>query len=82
MTYEEAYKQCEEFFESGGIGQLDGVAFNMALNSMHKQIPKKLKNQNEYCMGECPNCDGYLDVNGVNRFPVCPWCGQAIDWSK
>lgn len=89
MKIEEAYKQCAEFFESGGIGQLDSVAFIMALNSVQKQIPKKpLKIKGEYknkficpaCKSEevMTGCDPFLDY-GLNW---CNNCGQAIDWSE
>jgi hypothetical protein len=93
MTYEKAYKECKEFFDNDGIGELDAIAFNMALNALGKQIPKKpirahriikkngmfiLRDDNEYW--KCPICTK-ADVVLLKNQKHCHDCGQALDWS-
>lgn len=75
MKYEQAYKECKTFFENDGIGELDGVAFNMALNALEKQIPKKVMIYNKF---EC-HCECGAIVKTYCKF--CYECGQALDWS-
>lgn len=82
MKYDEALKQCIEWFNSGGIGELDAVAFNIAINSLEKQIPKKIDIIFCPSVGKlaniCPSC-GY-DSFGDNEDKYCCNCGQRIDF--
>ena len=50
-------------------------AYNVAINALKKQIPKKLKEDGWLY---CPICG--RDVL-MDRFDYCPDCGQALDWS-
>lgn len=56
---------------------LDGkLAFKVAIESLEKQIPKKLDlDDGVYC----PCCLHEFKVYSATRY--CPNCGQAIDWS-
>lgn len=91
MTPQEAYNECKTFFENGGIGELDGVAFNMALNALEKQIPKKpIEETSKTYDGDdidvvyiCPKCSRFICFEqeaNQGDFPHCH-CGQALDWS-
>lgn len=67
------------------------VAFDMAIEALEKQIPKKpiidgtdIYNAKGYY---CPNCyelDGHKDWKCKIVFDqcYCQACGQAIDWSE
>lgn len=59
------------------------AAFDMAIEALEKQIPKKPLNQSEEydrTYGNCPCC-GEMVVDYPDDFRVCSNCGQAIDWS-
>jgi hypothetical protein len=75
MTHEKAYEECKEFFDNDGIGELDVVAFNMALNALRKQIPKKPTFRKGTTYSFCPNCGS----DQIHDY--CGTCGQKIDWS-
>lgn len=75
MTHEKAYEECKEFFDNDGIGELDVVAFNMALNALRKQIPKKPAFRKGTTYSFCPNCGS----DQIHDY--CGTCGQKIDWS-
>lgn len=75
MTHEKAYEECREFFDNDGIGELDVVAFNMALNALRKQIPKKPASREGTTYSFCPNCGS----DQIHDY--CGACGQKIDWS-
>jgi formate dehydrogenase maturation protein FdhE len=63
-----------------------GVAFDMAVQALEKQIPQKVKNSGERIPFEwyCPTCgevlcdDGYKDT-GIK---YCDQCGQKLDWKN
>ena len=76
MKYEQAYEECKIFFENDGIGELDGVAFNMALNALEKQIPKKVHFHHSREKGFCPNCLSVEDRSAN----YCRCCGQLLDF--
>lgn len=88
MTKERALKLCKDWFYSG-VGELDGIAANIAINALEKQIPKKT-----LCLGRkvyfedfhCPNCETFVqddrDIHLTGAYDYCPWCGQALDWSE
>lgn len=83
MTNEEAIKELnteryayQNFIEQGYSESEDIkralLAYNLAIEALEKQIPKKKKKRNE-----CPEC-GY----SYAFEEYCPNCGQAIDWSS
>lgn len=56
-------------------------AFEMAIEALEKQIPKKVRREHHPKYGRatfCPNCSR-MDVE---CWFYCPDCGQAIDWSE
>ena len=88
MKYDEALKECREWFNSGGIGELDGVAFNIAINSLEKRIPQKPKYK-EFkiilaTVGEKTDGDFLCSCGSAvySDYKFCPECGQALDWSS
>lgn len=82
MTFEQAYKECKDWFNNDGIGELDTIAFNMALNALEKQILKKPRETR--CALMCANCGHKITEKGCkkrNRL-YCKKCGQAINWDN
>ena len=72
---------CEYCYSQGNFGE-QKEAFQMALQALEKQIPKKLINTCQYISGCCPNCKKYIsDCLEYNKFMCCPYCGQKLDWS-
>lgn len=60
------------------------TAYDIAIKTLGKQIPKKPLNQSdEYdrTYGNCPCC-GEMVVDYPDDFRVCSNCGQAIDWGE
>ena len=78
MTAEEAIKTIQiAIAEVEWEYPLDySIAFEMAIEALEKQIPKKLKDDGWLY---CPICG--RDVL-MDRFDYCPDCGQALDWSE
>lgn len=65
------------------------VAFEMAIDALKKQIPKKVKYLNRHGDGPdlwnqdyytCPSCGRRLRNKQHDNH--CGRCGQALDWSK
>lgn len=57
-------------------------AYDVAINALEKQIPKKRVTTCEFVTDCCPNCKKYIsDWLEYNKFMCCPYCGQRIDWS-
>ena len=57
-------------------------AYEMAINALEKQIPKKPINKQKgynYKLGDCPVCS-HKDVMVGQNF--CCKCGVALDWSE
>ena len=81
MTAQEAIKRLQ--FERPAReyhGNMNEV-FNMAIEALEKQIPKKVNNREEhadYIEGNCPDCD--LPVCDVDNY--CSKCGCLLDWSE
>ena len=77
MTAKEAIKTIQAAIaEDEWEYPLDySIAFETAIESLEKQIPKKLKDDGWLY---CPICG--RDVL-MDRFDYCPDCGQALDWS-
>lgn len=87
MTYEEAIKKIKQFGLYHAIGDLPNSvftvqAFKLAIEALEKQIPKKPVLENRY-IGHynCPICNEDCTYDTVFKYPYCPFCGQAIDWS-
>lgn len=97
MTNEEAKRKIEnqklqfleEYIDYGGISE----AYDMAIQSLEKQIPKKPTphkvDVEEIKIGgtfwgkgttvyRCPNCDRLI----TRAYKHCMNCGQALDWSN
>lgn len=60
------------------------VAFDVAVEALEKQIPKKPTGQH-YAHMRCPLCNhripSGLGSSSRRRDNWCNYCGQAIDWS-
>lgn len=57
-----------------------GDAIDIAVECIHKQIPKKPREDGIYRM--CPVCDcyvGYEDAMSNSKAKYCAECGQRID---
>ena len=75
MTNEEARKMLKEIKPIPIDGfKIIADAYDMAIDALEKQIPKKP--YWEYGGCHCKSCG--LDVLSDEYF--CPLCGQAIDW--
>lgn len=66
------------------------IAFDMAMDALEKQIPKKpyiqQDDRNNDCM-ECPSCDSFIGYeydcrDGHYQINYCNYCGQKLDWSE
>lgn len=62
-----------------------GKAFDVAIQALEKQIPKKvqlrhIRKFDGFDDGECPTCGRTVsrDCDGADDF--CPDCGQKLDW--
>ena len=69
---------CEYCYSQGNFGE-QKEAFQMAIQALEKQMPKKPYKDNENGIYEkeyCPICNRSLFSN--DRHCIC---GQAIDWS-
>lgn len=79
---------CHYCYSQGNFGQ-QKEAFNMAINALEKQIPKKVKiEQWIYTKCDCGfefskhNGDGYYSIPLKNKTKYCPNCGQKLDWES
>lgn len=52
-------------------------AYDVAINALEKQIPKKPKTDDRYVMYICPWCNDFVKVS----HNYCQNCGQKLDWS-
>ena len=56
-------------------------AYDMAIEALEKQVPKKPLNitaEHDGDYGECPCCG--MPVNDFSEINICGSCGQALDW--
>ena len=67
------------------ILEIKKKAFQMALQALEKQIPKKvqlrhIRKFDGFDDGECTTCGNIVsrDCDGTDNF--CPDCGQKLDW--
>ena len=79
-TSENDCDNCEYCYSQGNFGN-QKEAFQISINTLEKQIPKKPRfyAHNYYCSV----CDSLIGNNEFEwkRFKYCDNCGQAIDWS-
>ena len=61
---------CEYCYSQGNFGN-QKEAFQMAINALEKQIPKKRDSYN------CPVCSHYFEDGEC--FTYCPECGQRLE---
>lgn len=93
MTYEEVIEQLQdekEEIEGSGFGNCSVESFDIAIEALEKQIPKKpirnTGNINKHWIEDaaiCPDCHEYVGnyvLMGGENF--CPNCGQAILWEE
>lgn len=70
--------ECDYCYAQGTFEE-QKEAFQIAIQALEKQIPKKPKEKD--CIGfntlACPECKMAL----YSYEPYCDNCGQAIDWS-
>ena len=79
MTEQEAIKiiNCNRPYEAV-MRKTEKEAFDMAIKSLEKQIPKKqiALQHGDY---RCPSCNRIIRMFEAINF--CMFCGQAVDWS-
>ena len=81
MTYEDAIELLRHDKARNFVkGELEEYwrAFDMAIEALEKQIPKKPNSI------FCPICNfpSIIDGEYGDRYPYCFNCGQAIDWTE
>ena len=80
MTESEAIKilQEEKTYMDNHAGRAQSEAFQIAINTLEKQIAKK-PTKDKYVpeLDFCPECG--TEVTYCN---YCPHCGQKIDWNE
>ena len=74
------------------VAKLYSEAFDMAIEALEKQIPKKVKKEiltsnafTQWRKYNCPNCGCFLYSGSSKPFsaqPHCYRCGQALDWGE
>ena len=88
MTNSEAIKILESIDNADEMDEELCQAYNMAIEALEKQIPKKPDYEGDaYYDGEividtwiCPNCEKDYEVD-YDDYDYCPYCGQHIDHS-
>ena len=75
---------CEYCYSQGNFGN-QKEAFQMAINALEKQIPKKpieMKPTDKLMNGyySCPICGDWVGMDEYSN-NYCANCGQVIDWS-
>lgn len=88
LEYLKILRNLVDITEHDSGAELQKQTYDVAIESVEKQIPKKPKPRivrdvsSDYC---CPNCgeivtDNEDSIEYINKY--CPNCGQAIDWSE
>ena len=84
MTYEEAIKILTELKPIPVDGfKIIAEAYDLAIEALEKQIPKKpTRARGKYGHTECACCGWVVEsfCGDLEQYPFCPNCGQAIDW--
>ena len=75
---------CEYCYSQGNFGN-QKEAFQIAINALEKQIPKKpieMKPTDKLLNGyyACPVCHGWVGMDEYSN-KYCGCCGNKIDWS-
>ena len=85
MTNEEAIKILTELKPIPVDGfKIIAEAYDLAIEALEKQIPKKpTRTRGKYGHTECACCGWVVEsfCGDLEQYPFCPNCGQAIDWS-
>lgn len=84
MTAEQAIKRIKESrdyqYTHYGFVNSDGVALDMAIEALEKQIPKKI-NPNFNCVYcDCGNAIYYETDRCLHHYNYCCECGQKLRW--
>ena len=81
MTIKEAIRELEwaknRLMQCSHMDNNRMKAFNMAIQALEKQVPKKV--DEDYCCPICHVC-GIDDVGCTANY--CSECGQKLDWSE
>ena len=82
MKTQEAIKEIKSYADNswGGLNE----AFEMAINALEKQVPKRPIEDGYYDEpAVCPNCGGNVinQCDNDYQFQCCHYCGQKLDWS-
>ena len=75
---------CEYCYSQGNFGN-QKKAFQMALQALEKQIPKKvqlrhIRKFDGFDDGECLTCGQSVSRDCDGTYNFCPDCGQKLDW--
>ena len=100
MTESEAIKICNTIVFAASFSNPQGIPLNttkeelaeamrMAIQSLEKQIPKKVKKE-QWIDSKCTcgyvfskhHGDGYYSIPLENKTKYCPNCGQKIDFGE
>lgn len=68
----------EKAYMDSHAGRAQSEAFQMAINALEKQVPKKPKTDDRYIIYICPCCNDFIKVN----HNYCTNCGQRLDWES
>ena len=72
---------CDYCYSQGNFGE-QKEAFQMAINALEKQIPKKpIFYAHDYYCSVCNSIVGNNEFEW-KRFKYCDTCGQKLDWSE
>lgn len=79
---------CDYCYSQGNFGE-QKEAFQMAIQGLEKQIPKKVKKE-QWIDSKCTcgyvfskhHGDGYYSIPLENKTKYCPNCGQKIDFGE
>ena len=82
MKIQEAIKEIKSYSDNswGGLNE----AFEMAINALEKQVPKRPIEDGYYDEpAACPNCGGNVinQCDNDYQFQCCHYCGQKLDWN-
>lgn len=73
-------KEALDYFKYSNIEDIPKSAFNVAIEALEKQIPKKpLWVQDGF---RCPSCNAFYLTPYRTLPKYCNSCGRKIDWSE
>ncbi len=83
-------EDLEEMMEVIPFSKLELKIIERAIESLEKQVPKKVVRDSAYSPALCPTChtdeicknlgDGYYTY--FTSIKYCPQCGQLLDWEE